>query len=140
MSELCLTNTTTVIPIPPGNFEDIFEFEQATQFNVTIPEGEPTFLVTTFDPLSLGFKTGDFLKRQLEQLDFETDVFWRINQIDRDPQFVIDIIVTIPHLNRRRKFAVLSKIGELMRTYSNLLFDFRTTGERNVPEGYTEVG
>jgi len=34
---------------------------------------------------------------------------------------------------------VLSVIGNLMREYPDLLFDFRVTEKRDIPEGYSAI-
>jgi len=139
MSESCITETATIVPLPMGNYEQIFEYEQSKDFNVTLPEREITSLITSLDPLAMGIRASNFLKRQLESLDFETNTFWRIKEVERDPQFVIDITIAIPNFSRKKKFAALSMVGKLMRAYPNLLFDFRTTKKRDIPEGYSVV-
>jgi len=143
MSVTCITQenleTAQVIPPPMGNYEQIIARAHILDFSVTIPGKENEPLITIFIPSVLISEAKNFLKGKLGSTGFETNAFYKIVEVDREPKFVIDILVRIPEFNRNKKFAVLSVIGDLMRTYANLLFDFRTTREEGIPEGYSVI-
>lgn len=128
-----------LIPPPMGNYRQIIEYCDLTDSFVTIPKQEIEPLITILDRSFLISETRNFLRSELESLRFETNAFYKILEVEREPKFVIDILIRIPEINRNRKFAVVSVIGNLMRAYPNLLFDFRTTREEEIPEGYSAI-
>jgi hypothetical protein len=122
-----------------GNYNEIIEYQQRIDSSVTKSKKEIEPLITILDPANLVSKARVFLRGAIESLGFETKVFYRIVEVDREPKFVIDILIRIPEFNRNKKFAVLSVIGDLMRAYPNLLFDFRTARQEEIPEGFSVI-
>lgn len=114
-------------------------YDQQTKTSVSIAEKEDKPLVTFLDPESLISNATSFLKERLDSLRFESHPFYKIVEVDREPKFVIDILITIPEYNRKRKLAMLSVIGNLMRNYSNLLFDFQISKEKEIPTEYSAI-
>jgi len=70
---------------------------------------------------------------------FEIYAFYKIVEVDREPKFVVDLLIVIPEFNRNKKFTILSVIGNLMRRYQNLLFDFRILKKKDTPEGSSVI-
>lgn len=124
---------------PIGKNEHIGEYQELTSSYVTVPKVKIEPEITILDPANLVLEANYFLKRQLESIGFETNGFHKIVEVDREPKFVVDILIRIPRLNRNKKFAVLSSIGDLMRNYPKLLFDFRIVRHEDIPEGYTVI-
>lgn len=71
------------------------------------------------------------------------DILHRVEEVDREPGFVIDFLILIPESDRNVKNAIFSALGNLTRAYPYLLFDFRIVKREErelssvIPEGYT---
>lgn len=119
-------------------------FYPSGQVNIIV-EGTITTLTEQVVTLPRGSQAGaarDFLRRQLVSVAGIEDILYRVEEVDRQPGFIIDFLILITDRNRDTKRSVFSALGNLMRTHPHLLFDFRivSRGERDrgdiVPEGY----
>ena len=133
------TSARACMPMPIGNFAQINEYRQSIESFITMLKRERTSLVTTFDTAELVSRARNFLKQQLASVRFETLAFYKIVEVDREPKFVVDILVAIPEYDRDKKFAILSVIGNMMRRYPEILFDFRIIKKKKIPDEYTPI-
>lgn len=139
--------TEQLVSLPLGNYEQINEYKEliesfitvSTEDFVTTMKKEVEPIVTILDLRNMISTVRNFLKERLKSVGFETHGFYKIVEVQREPKFVIDILIVIPKFNRDKKFTVLSAIGNLMRRYPNLLFDFRIIKEEEAPEGYFAI-
>ncbi len=112
----------------------------------TIGEGTltvSTVQVITFPREPQVAEARQFLRRQLRSVGNIEDILYRVEETDREPGFIIDFLILIPESDRDVKQSIFSALGNLMRAYPHLLFDFRIV-KRNgrersavIPEGYT---
>ena len=131
--------TSQFSPVPMGNYEQIGEYQEQVDSFVTMLKEKIEPDITVLEIPNLISATQSFLRERLGSVEFEAHAFHKIHEVDREPRYVIDILVAIPEYDRNRKFTILSIIGDLMREYPNLLFDFRITGESDIPEGYSAI-
>lgn len=85
-----------------------------------------------------------FLREQLSLVRAHIeDILYRVEDVDREPGFIIDFLILIPESDRNVKRLIFSALGNLMRAYPHLLFDFRILKREGrkrstvIPEGYT---
>jgi hypothetical protein len=131
--------TRQLVPPPMGNYAQINEYQQLFGLFITMPRDEVKPLITSINLTKLLSEVKSFLKTQLGSLRFESSTFYRIVEVDREPRFVIDVLITVSEFTRDKKFAVLSVIGDLMRKYPELLLDFRITKKIDIPNGYFAI-
>jgi hypothetical protein len=119
--------------LPIDNLEEISEYQEASK-NFTMLVQELEIPITAFDRDTLISEVRGYLKGQFEALKFEVNGFYRILEVEREPHFVIDLLIEIPELTRKNKFQVLPILGNLMKKHHHLLFDFRITKKRTDAE------
>jgi len=105
----------------------------------TRPRQEIKWVATILDYANLVSDVMSFLKEQIGSVKFETHAFYRTMDVEREPGFIIDLLIVIPDFDRNKKFTMLSVIGDLMRKYTNLLFDFRILKKKEIPEEYSVI-
>jgi hypothetical protein len=91
-----------------------------------------------------GVDASHFLRERLSTLREAESVFYRIVEVEREPGFVIDLLIIMNNDDRDARRFVLSAVGNLMRERPDLLIDFRIVNRRNrdlrevIPEGFIE--
>jgi len=131
--------TQQIIPSPIGNYEQIENYHRSIESFITVPQQTIEPLISYFNPNILVSQARIFLERSLLALEFETSVGYKIIEVEREPKFVIDLLIAIPNINRNKKFSVLSIIGSMMKDYPQLLFDFRITKNDKIPTEYSKI-
>ena len=130
-----------VHPISPSSLG----FYSSSQVNTIGPETltVQTERIVTIPREVQVVEARQFLRAQLSSVSSVEDILFRVEETDREPGFIADFLIIIPESDREVKRSIFSALGNLMRAYPHLLFDFRIV-KRNgrelssvIPEGYT---
>lgn len=139
-------NYQLIHPIPPSSisvFSD-WHVNLIDQESMTLsPMKAFEQIVTIFGSREIQITNAkQFLRNQLSSVSRIEDILHKLEEIDRDPGFIIDFLILVSDSDRDTKRSIFSALGNLMRANPHLLFDFRIIKRKGrdreaiIPEGY----
>lgn len=126
------------------NPQEVDQQIQYQSFNPT--NGYRLRLPVSFDTRE-GLKVRNLLSQfcdQIGQVALFEKATYHLREIDRDPGYVIDLLIVLSDSNRESEYNLYGAIGTLMREHNEMLFDFSIVRRKGrplaqlVPHGFTE--
>jgi hypothetical protein len=126
------------------NPQEVDQQIQYQSFNPT--NGYRLRMPASFDTRE-GLKVRDLLSQfcnQIGQVPLFEKATYHLREIDRDPGYVIDLLIVLSERNRESEYNLYDAIGRLMREHNEMLFDFSIVRRKGrplnqlVPHGFTE--